>query len=235
MNLQNLVQDRFYRAIPEDQLIKKQRYNLFRATSIVGAISCFIFILQSLTVYSLAHPVVYLTLLMGLVFISNMVLLPFHKRAKIAYLILSITSTFIIHLNMYPAGGIKASAALYFAPIILMIFMLLGNRFGQIFFALVVLNAAYFYFMTENTNATSYDMIGGTSHNLNIDFLVTSIFAFLILGVQMSYLESGKNEVIERITQQTEELKLKNKELNKLSIVASKADNSIIISDENGN
>jgi PAS domain S-box-containing protein len=235
MNLQNLVQDKFYRAIPEDQLIKKQRYNLFRATSIVGAISCFIFILQSLTVYSLAHPVVYLTLTMGAIFIANMVLLPYHKRAKIAYLILSITSTFIIHLNMYPAGGIKASAALYFAPIILMIFMLLGNRFGQIFFAIVVLNAAYFYFISEYTSITSYDLIGDTSHYINVDFLVTSVFAFLILGVQMSYLESGKNEVIERITQQTEELKLKNKELNKLSIVASKADNSIIITDEKGN
>jgi PAS domain S-box-containing protein len=234
MNVQNLVQDSFYRSIPEDQLIKKQRYNLFRATSIVGAVSCFIFILQSLAVYSLGHPVVYLTLIMGTIFIVNMILLPYHKRAKIAYLILSITSTFIIHLNMYPAGGIRASAALYFAPIILMIFMLLGNRFGQIFFALVVINAAYFYFMTENTHATSYDLIGSTSHNLNIDFFVTSIFAFLILGVQMSYLESGKNEVIERITQQTEELKIKNKELNKLSIVASKADNSIIITDENG-
>jgi len=235
MNLQNIVQDSYYRAIPDDQLITKQRYNLFRATSIVGAVSCFIFILQSLAVYSLAHPVVYLTLTMGIVFIANMVLMPVHRRAKIAYLILSITSTFIIHLNMYPAGGIKASAALYFAPIILMIFMLLGNRFGQIFFGLVVLNAIYFYFISEYTSFTSYDLIGDSAHYISIDFLVTSIFAFLILGVQMSYLESGKNEVIERITLQTEELKLKNKELNKLSIVASKADNSIIITDENGN
>lgn len=131
MNLQNIIQDRFYRAIPDDQLIKKQRYNLFRATSTVGALSCFIFILQSLTVYSLAHPVVYLTITMGVTFVVNMLLLPYHKRAKIAYLILSITATFIIHLNMYPAGGIKASAALYFAPIILMIFMLLEIDSGK--------------------------------------------------------------------------------------------------------
>ena len=235
MNLQNIVQDKYYRAIPDDQLITKQRYNLFRATSVVGAISCFIFILQSLAVYSLAHPVVYLTLVMGIIFIANMVLMPVHKRAKIAYLILSITSTFIIHLNMYVAGGIRASAALYYAPIILMVFMLLGNKFGRIFFAIVVLNAVYFYFISEYTSITSFDLIGDSPHYINIDFIVTSIFAFLILGVQMSYLESGKNEVIERITQQTEELKLKNKELNKLSIVASKADNSIIITDENGN
>jgi PAS domain S-box-containing protein len=94
---------------------------------------------------------------------------------------------------------------------------------------------AYFYFISEFTSFTSYDLIGDSTHQINIDFLVTSIFAFLILGVQMSYLESGKNEVIERITQQTEELKLKNKELNKLSIVASKADNSIMITDDKGN
>jgi len=134
MNLQDLKKDKYYCEIPDDQLITKQRYNLFRVTSLVGAISCFIFILQSLSVYSIAHPVVYLTLVMGIIFIANMALLPQHKRSKIAYLILSITATFIIHLNMYPAGGIKASAALYFAPIILMIFMLLGNKFGQVFF-----------------------------------------------------------------------------------------------------
>ncbi len=234
MSIQTLIQDSFYRAIPDDQLLSKQRYNLFRATSLVGTISCFIFILQSLSVYSLNHPVVYLTLVMGIIFIVNMVLLPVHKQAKIAFVILSITSTLIIHLNMYPAGGIKASAALYFAPIILMVFMLLGNKFGQLFFAIVVVNAAYFYWMSEYTSTTSYDMIGSTSHNLNVDFFVTSIFAFLILGVQMSYLESGKNAVIERITQQTDELKIKNIELNKLSIVASKADNSILITDETG-
>ena len=235
MNLQDLKKDKYYCEIPDNELITKQRYNLFRVTSLVGAISCFIFILQSLSVYSIAHPVVYLTLVMGIIFIANMALLPQHKRAKISYLVLSITATFIIHLNMYAAGGIKASAALYFAPIILMVFMLLGNKFGRLFFAIVVFNAVCFYGLTEYTGITSYDMIGSTSHNINVDFLITSIIAFSVLGVQMSYLESGKNEVIERITQQTEELKLKNKELNKLSIVASKADNSIMITDDKGN
>jgi PAS domain S-box-containing protein len=58
--------------------------------------------------------------------------------------------------------------------------------------------------------------------------------AMVILSAQMNYLESGKNEVISRITLQREELKEMNRELAKLSTVASKADNAIVITDQNG-
>ena len=60
------------------------------------------------------------------------------------------------------------------------------------------------------------------------------IFSILILAAQINYLESSKNIVIERITQSRNELREKNKELRKLSIVASKADNAIAITDGNG-
>jgi PAS domain S-box-containing protein len=55
-----------------------------------------------------------------------------------------------------------------------------------------------------------------------------------ILSAQMNYLESGKNVVIQRITEQRNELRIKNLELRKLSIVASKADNAILITDKDG-
>jgi len=64
--------------------------------------------------------------------------------------------------------------------------------------------------------------------------MITGLFAFFILASQMNYLESGKNIVIERVTAQRNELRTKNKELRKLSIVASKAENAIIITDKNG-
>ena len=69
---------------------------------------------------------------------------------------------------------------------------------------------------------------------INFDYLITGFFSAFIVAAQLNYLESGKNIVIHRITTQRNELREKNKELHKLSIVASKADNAIVISDLNG-
>ncbi len=229
-----LLEDSYYALIPDDDLISKQRHKLFRTTSMVGAFACFIFVIQNLAVYSLSHPVVLMTILIGMTFIANMLWLPRHKNSKMAYVILGLSANLIIHVNMYGTGGIKASAAFYFAPIILMIFMLLGNKIGKTMFLLVILNAAYFYYISENTNLTSYELIGQTGHQINFDYLITSITASIILGAQISYLESGKNVVIQRITEQRNELREKNIELKKLSIVASKADNAITITDNMG-
>ncbi len=229
-----LRNDPYYNTIPDDDLIAKQRYKLFRTTSIVGTIACFLFVAQSAATFSFSHTVVLLTSIIGSIFFINLALLPFHKNNSAAYIVINILSIMLIHLHMYYTGGIRASASYYMAPITLMGFMLLGNKTGRILFSLVALNVVYFYCITEYTDWVNYDLIGDTPHLINIDFLVTGLFAFFIIASQVNYLESGKNIVIERITEQRNELRSKNKELRKLSIVASKAENAIIITDKNG-
>ena len=233
--LKKLLQhDPYYNSIPNDDLIAKQRYKLFRTTSIVGTIACFLFVVQDAATYSFSHPVIILTSIIGTIFFINLALLPVHKKNRDAYIAINILATLLIHIHMYSSGGIKASAGFYLAPITLMGFMLLGNKIGRILFLFVAANLLYFFYITENTNWVNYGLIGDTQHLINIDFVITGLFAFFILASQMNYLESGKNIVIERITAQRNELRNKNKELRKLSIVASKAENAIIITDQNG-
>jgi PAS domain S-box-containing protein len=229
-----IFSDAFYRSIPDDDLISKQRFKLFRTTSFVGTFACLIFVIQSLTVYSVSDPIVIMTFVIGMVFMANLILLPKHRNTKLAYIVIGITSVLIIHLNQYDEGGIRASASFYMAPITLMMFMLLGNKIGRVMFLGVILNAAYFYYISENTSWVSWKLTGTSASDINTDYLITGIFAAIILGAQMNYLESGKNVVIQRITEQRNELREKNKELRKLSIVASKADNAIIVTDKNG-
>ena len=229
-----ILSDAFYLSIPEDDLIARQRFKLFRTTSYVGTFACLIFVIQSLAVYSVSHPIVIMTFFIGMVFMANLMLLPRHRNTKLAYIIIGITSVLIIHLNMYDEGGIRASAAFYMAPITLMMFMLLGNKIGRIMFLGVIANIVYFYFITDHTTWVSWNLIGTSNADINSDYLITGIFAAVILGSQMNYLESGKNIVIQRITEQRNELRAKNKELRKLSIVASKAENAIIITDRDG-
>lgn len=97
----------------------------------------------------------------------------------------------------------------------------------------IAINIVFFWYATEYTDLISYALIGDTAELINIDYL-TTFLAMLILSAQMNYLESGKNVVIERITVQRNELREANKELHKLSIVASKADNAIIITNSKG-
>lgn len=229
-----LQRDHYYNSIANDDLIAKQRYKLFRTTSIVGTLACFLFVVQDAATYSLTHPVIILTSIIGTIFFLNLLLLPIHKNNRTAYITINILATLLIHVHMYSTGGIKASACFYLAPITLMGFMLLGNKAGKILFSIIAANLVYFFFITEYTRWTNYTLIGNTAHLINLDFMITGLFAFFILASQMNYLESGKNIVIERITAQRNELHAKNKELRKLSIVASKAENAIIITDKNG-
>lgn len=228
------LQDSYYNALPPDDLIGKQRYKLFRTTSFVGALACFIFVLQSLALYSFSHPIVLATLFIGTIFLLNLFLLPYHGNSRLSYVVISIAATVIIHLNMYDQGGLRASANYYMAPITLMTFMLLGNKTGRIMFLLVLTNIIYFYFITDHSNLVSFDLIGNDKASINLDYLITGFTAFFILAAQLNYLESSKNIVIERITLQRNELREKNIELRKLSIVASKADNAITITDSEG-
>ena len=235
MGTKSWIRDSYYQAIPADDLIAKQRYKLFRTTSIVGAVACFIFVIQSFAFYSFSHPIVLATLLIGATFLINLFLLPVHKHSKLSYVIISLAATLIIHLNMYDQGGLRASAIYYMAPITLMTFMLLGNKTGRLMFVLVLINIVYFYFITDQTTLVSFDLIGNDPASINLDYLITGFTAFFILAAQLNYLESGKNIVIERITDQRNELRVKNSELRKLSIVASKADNAISITNVQGN
>lgn len=234
MQLLYWFKDSYYHSLPADDLIGKQRYKLFRTTSFVGAVACMVFVLQSLAFYSITHPIVLATLLIGGAFLLNLFLLPVHRNSRLSYIIISIAATLIIHLNMYDQGGLRASANYYMAPITLMTFMLLGNKTGRIMFLLVLTNILYFYFVTDHTTLVSFDLIGSDPASINLDYLITGFTAFFILAAQLNYLESGKNIVIERITEQRNELRVKNIELRKLSIVASKADNAITIISHDG-
>ena len=79
--LKKLLQhDPYYNSIPNDDLIAKQRYKLFRTTSIVGTLACFLFVVQDAATYSFSHPVVILTSIIGTIFFINLALLPVHKK-----------------------------------------------------------------------------------------------------------------------------------------------------------
>lgn len=226
--------EKFYQSIPSDDLIARQRYRLFQTTTITAAIVIFYAFFQAWYVVDVGDFSSIIIGILGLVLVANYFLLPFHKKYTLTYYVIVLGAFATLHIISYYSGGIRASSIMYMAGLMLLGYMLLGNKAGKIVFTLIAVNIVFFWYATEYTNLISYALIGNTDELINIDYLTTFLLAMLILSAQMNYLESGKNIVIERITVQRNELREANKELHKLSIVASKADNAIIITNSEG-
>ena len=226
--------EKYHNSIPADDLIARQRYRLFRATTITAAAVIFYAFFQAWYVVDVGNFSGILIGILGLVLVVNYFYLPFHKNHRLAYYVIVLGAFTTLHIISYYSGGIRASAIMYMAGLMLLGYMLLGNTAGKIVFTLIAINIVFFWYATEYTDLISYALIGDTVELINIDYLTTFFLAMLILSTQMNYLESGKNVVIERITVQRNELREANKELHKLSVVASKADNAIIITNSDG-
>lgn len=225
----------YLRNLPEDDLIARQRYRLFRITTLTAsAVVMYAFLQALLVMESGSFPVAGVIGGLGSILVVNYFLLPFHRNHKFAYYVITLGAFATLHLITYYSGGIRASAIMYLAGTMLLGYMLLGNKAGRLVFGFIGLHIAWFWYLTENTDVISYVLVGSSDDLVNFDYLTTWLMAMVILSAQMNYLESGKNEVISRITLQREELKDMNRELAKLSTVASKAENAIVITDQNG-
>lgn len=225
----------YVRSIPEDDLIARQRYRLFRITTLTASAVVMYAFLQALFVMeSGSFPVAGVIGALGSILVLNYFLLPFHRNHRLAYYVITLGAFATLHLISYYSGGIRASAIMYLAGTMLLGYMLLGNKAGRLVFGLIGAHIVWFWHLTEHTDSISYVLVGSSDDLVNFDYLTTWLMAMAILSAQMNYLESGKNEVISRITRQREELKEMNRELAKLSTVASKADNSIVITDQQG-
>ena len=226
--------ERYHQQIPADDLIARQRYRLFRTTTITAGAVIFYAFIQALFIVKVGNFSGILIGFLDLILVINFFALPYHKNHKLAYYVIVLAAFSTLHIISYYSGGIRASAIMYMAGTMLLGYMLLGNIAGRIVFGLIAVNVIFFWFVTEHTNWISNVLIGDSPEMINFDYLSTFFLAMLILSAQMNYLESGKNVVIERITEQRNELREMNRELKKLSIVASKADNSIVITDSKG-
>ncbi|MEP7264191.1 MAG: ATP-binding protein [Bacteroidota bacterium] len=233
--LNHLLSQRYYNSIPEDDLISKQRYKLFRTTSWVGFLVCLLFTVQTVSISNISNSIVFMVTAAGTIFVANLYLLPVHKSEKVAYSLMVLVSLLFLHVQSYFSGGIRASGIFYLSSLIMLGFMLLGNRRGWMVAALSGIQVIYFYIISSYyPSLINYMIVGDTKALIDMDFLFTGLFSIVIITAQINYLESGKNIVIERITQSRNELREKNKELRKLSIVASKADNAIGIINHEG-
>jgi len=222
-------------SISEDDLVSNQRLNLFRTFSltlfliVVAVTYQVIEILREITIVPAG-------LLVSLFLIAlNYFTLNFHKQFKYAYIVVIGCAFVTLHLVTYYSGGIRNSGMIYLGSFVLASFMLLGKKAGKIISLLAIINLFFFYYFSITVGHDVRNIVDADESGdmLSLDYLITYTTGTVLLYALSNNLESAKNIIIASILDSKLSLQKKNDELEKLSIVASNTDNSVIIIDKN--
>jgi signal transduction histidine kinase len=210
--LRKLFKQSVYDSIPYDDLMLKQRFALFRIFAFTG----FLVSLMMAVQYYFVDPTAVLPpllVVLALVIITSFYLTNDYRKLPIAYAISLSAAFLLIHFQAYNTGGVKNTGTMYFCVLILCAFMLLGPKAGKWFTAYSILSVISLFYFTEYTSFTSYSLFNNDPHVINQDTLTTFIFALFLVAAQSGYLNSGKNVIIERITEQKNQLEISNRKL----------------------
>lgn len=216
-----------------DDLTSRQRLNLFRTFSITAFLISLAITYQIISFFNEVDFVGLVLASLTLIIFANYFLLNAHKNYKVSYWIIICSSLLVVHFVTYYTGGIRNSGMMYLGGLILASFMLLGNKEGKIVSALSIINLIFFYFYSTGFGKSNQNIIDTDAEGLmlNLDYLITYCTATVLLYSLSNNLESSKNIVIAKVTESKEALEKKNEELKKLSLVASKTENSVVITD----
>jgi PAS domain S-box-containing protein len=216
-----------------DDLTSRQRLNLFRTFSLTGFLITLAITYQVLSFFQSFDIVGASLTALTFVIALNYFLLNFHKKFRISYIIIIFSCFLFVHFVTYYSGGIRNSGMMYMGGLILVTFMLLGNKEGKVISALSVLNLVFFFFFSTSFGQLPKNIVDTDPEGmmLSLDYLITYATATILIYSLSNNLESSKNIVIAKVTESKEALERKNEELKKLSLVASKADNSVVITD----
>lgn len=211
--LRKIFKQNLYDQIPADDLLSKQRFVLFRIFSISAFLAAVSVSIQEQFTFENPGFLPPFLLLLGIVFITNYFLVNNIHKLPLAYSILLFACFLLIHMQAYNSGGIKNSGTIYLCVPVLSAFMLLGSKWGRYYTGLIVVHIIYLYVITEYTTWTDYAFFGNDMHMVNQDYMITMVVAFVLVAAQSGYLHSGKNIIIEKITESRNQLANKNRQL----------------------
>ncbi len=221
-------------SIQADDILKRQRYHLFRMYSLMGTVLLTLLAFEEIAFRQLNAGRLMAFTLLAAMLISNFLVLRWHRNLTLAYTISIIAGLSLIHIVTYYNGGIRNPDFFYMGSIILYSYIILENKGGRITLILSLINVVYFYAITDFTEPgmlISWDL---DERSIDTKHLYTVITSMVIMTGLSSYLFYSKNAVIRKIEESKELLIRKNAELEELSLVASETINSVIITDKDG-
>lgn len=222
-----LVRREMYESIPKDDLMLRQRFALFRIFSYTSFLASIVTAIQISVTFSETSFMSVLLLVLSFVILGNFLFVRKIEKLPFSYAVSLIASFLTVHVQAYHAGGVMNTGTMYLSVIIMSSFMLLGSKSGKWFTFFAITNVVTLYFLTEYTTLTSYGLFNNNIHLIHQDALNTFIFALFLVAAQSNYLNSGKNVIIERISQQKNLLEINNRKLQQYTATLEKTNKEL--------
>jgi signal transduction histidine kinase len=211
--LNRLFRNDILNQIDTDNLIERQKFKLFRVYVFITFAASVYTGIQANSSFVGGFKLAGILWALSLVFIACYSLVRRKEQLKYSYFISLITGCAVLHIQAYWTGGVLNTGTIYFCAAIMTSYMLLGPRYGHFFTLLGVMNIVVLYFATTGIHIADDVMFRGSINEKYDDALVTFFFGIFFIAGLSNNLHSNKNEVIFRITEQKDELELKNMQL----------------------
>lgn len=205
-----LKKEDVYRSIDEENIFERQRFTLFRIYSFTGALVSFGVYLKMYLMFEVVKPIHLILPVLSLIMLFNFYRVKKIEQLEKAYLVVLLSSFLLLHTVSYSTGGIKSASITYYPVVILTAFMLLGRNGGVLFTSLFFFQLLYIFIVSRYTGLTSFDFLNNDNSHIEEDFLFNGIFTSFLVAAQSAYLFSGRNIVIQKITEQRDKLELNN-------------------------
>jgi len=214
-------QDVFYQ-IPEEDVVDRQRFVVFRIFSLVATfVSLGAFLKMYLTLKEVGT-IPYFIPLLTFVIVVNFLRIRRAKQLVNGYLVMLLAACALLHLVAYSCGGIQTGGTFFFMAVVLYSFMLLGRKGGILITGIVVIHVVYLYIISTYTNWTSFDLFSNDEQLINEDFLINILLTLLLIAALSNYLQSNRNVIIQSILKSKKILELKNSELQRSNAIMEK-------------
>jgi signal transduction histidine kinase len=208
-----IVKQHVFDSLPQDDIMDRQRFIVFRLFSIFGSFICLAIAFREyvdLEYYSLN---IYLVVILSVFLIINYLRINHAIQLKIASTLMLIATIFLLHVVSYTSGGIQNAGTLFYGVVIIYAFMLLGSKGGVFITSIVFLNGIYIYYISNYTNLTSNSLFQGNQKLINNDFITNLIFTSVLFAVLSDYMQNGRKHLISHLIKTRDEVKEKNEAL----------------------
>lgn len=206
----SLIKQDIYHSIDEEAILDKQRFALFRIFSLTGAVASIGVFIKMCFMFEELHAMHYVLPALSAIILFNFYRIQKTSQLPAAYFMLILSTFILLHIVSYVTGGIRSASVLFIPVVILYAFMLLGKKMGQFFTVLFACHIVFIFFISRYTDYTSFAFLNSNKNHIEEDFLFNAIFVFLLLATHGRYVNSGRNIIIKKITQQRDELARKN-------------------------
>ena len=196
----------YYRDLPDEKYIERQRFIMFFYFPLITFISGVYFYFQTAFLFKDSGITPYILICLTLITALNVLYMFKYGNAKMAYTIILSAGFICIHVITYKAGGIYSPTNYFIGVLAISTFFLLGKKAGWIYLCFAFAHASISTYLTIKGYMTDtyLEKFHGSDEWDNFLLIALSV---LIIAIHCVSLEKSKNLILDSAKKSNDKVK----------------------------